>query len=195
LFHIYIYWTSLSLLTYFGLKSTFSDMSISHILLSVSTCLVYDFSYSHFQLVRCVSFKQQIVESCDLIEPVNRCLLITELRSFTFYYWQVFADSCNFVVVVVFSWLIQVRFVLFFLPCSLRSLLVYFVEYVWLFPSSYSFYLFLSWNLFLPDVSCLWLSSSSLCRILLNVFWNADLVVINCFSLCVSWKLFISSSI
>jgi hypothetical protein len=44
------------------------------------------------------------------------------------------------------------------------------------------------WYLFFPVFSWLHLSSFSMCRIPLSVFCSAGLVVINCITFCLSWK-------
>jgi hypothetical protein len=55
--------------------------------------------------------------------------------------------------------------------------------------------LFFSWGLILPILSWLCLFSSSMCRIPFRIFCSGGLVVIYCFSFCLSWKTFIPPSI
>jgi hypothetical protein len=99
-------WPSLSLLTNLGLKPT-----SSHINIATPACFQGPFwkIFSHtstlnqhlFLLVRWVSCKQQIIESAFLIQLVNLCLLMKELRPLTF---SVSIERCVVIPAILLFW-------------------------------------------------------------------------------------------
>jgi hypothetical protein len=85
-----------------------------------------------------------------------------------------------------------------FFLCPYSSLkvvgLYYWVKHDGFFPNSYVFISFCGGTYsFLISHVCDCLSSSSVWSIPLSIFCSAGLVVINCYSLCLSWTIFISS--
>jgi hypothetical protein len=91
-----------------------------------------------------------------------------------------------------FSFSAWFRCCLFFHQCSTLDF-VSWIDYMWYFPyshmfmySSFEFYSFLGWHV------CVCLSSSSLYSIHLSIFCNVGIVGLNCYSLFLYWKVFIT---
>src|SRR3712207_1307996 len=87
---IIIYCPSLSLIAFFIMKSTLSDVSMAT---PAFFCLplAWNIVFHPFSLslclslaLRCVSWRQHIVGSCFLIHPATLCRLIGEFNPFTF---------------------------------------------------------------------------------------------------------------
>jgi hypothetical protein len=130
----------------FGLTSTFSNMNIATAAffqipftwyialhpLSVCECL-YQWEI--------VSYRRQTVEFGFLIESSSLHLLLRVLRLLTF---RVIIESYLLIPVLFHDWFICsfLPFVLIFSHIHLRSLLYYWVEHVWFFPSSHVFIYF-----------------------------------------------------
>jgi hypothetical protein len=163
-------------------------------LLAIFACLVYLFpAFFTFCLfvslvVRCVSYRQQIVGSCFLIQSDNLCLLIRELSLIIFGVMiERYLPFSVFLLLFFPSRLI----VVYFWHVCLQVLLFYWVNHACYFPSSHGSFTspfeFLSWPLMFVIIF------HPLCVTFpLSIFCNVGLMDLNHLGLSLSWKVRIS---